>query len=44
MKRKRNMRQEVIAKLREADVDLNQGAMIEVVCGKLEISEQAFHR
>lgn len=29
----------IIAKLREAEVDLNQGATIEAVCRKLEISE-----
>jgi putative transposase len=39
MKRKRHTPQEVIAKLREAEVDLNQGATIDVVCRKLEISE-----
>lgn len=36
MKRKRHTPQEVIAKLREAEVDLNQGATIEAVCRKLE--------
>src|SRR5258708_20766367 len=44
MKRKRHTPQEIIAKLREAEVDLNQGATIEAVCRKLEISEQTFHR
>jgi putative transposase len=43
MKRKRHTPQEIIAKLREAEVDLNQGATIEAVCRKLEISEQTFH-
>src|SRR5215475_7412754 len=44
MKRKRHTPQEIIAKLREAEVDLNQGATIETVCRKLEISQQTFHR
>jgi putative transposase len=44
MKRKRHTPQEIVAKLREADVDLNQGATIEVVCRKLEISKLTFHR
>lgn len=44
MKRKRHAPQEIIAKLREAEVDLNHGATIEAVCRKLEISEQTFHR
>lgn len=44
MKRKRHTPQEIIAKLREAEVELNQGATIEAVSRKLEISEQRFHR
>src|SRR6266851_4041425 len=44
MKRKRHTPQKIIAKLREAEVDLNQGATIEAVCRKLEISEQTVHR
>jgi transposase-like protein len=44
MKRKRHTPQEIIAKLREAEVELNQGATIEVISRKLEISEQTFHR
>ena len=45
MKRKRHTPQEIIAKLREAEVELNQGgATIEAVARKLEISEQTFHR
>ncbi len=43
MKRKRHTPQ-IIAKLGEAEVDLNQGATIEAVSRKLEISEQTFHR
>jgi putative transposase len=44
MKRKRHTPQEIIAKLREAEANFNQGATIEAVCRKLEISEQTFHR
>jgi hypothetical protein len=38
MKRKRHTPQEIIATLREAEADLNQGATIEAVCRKLQIS------
>ena len=44
MKRKHHTPQEIIAKLREAEVELNQGGTIEAVSRKLEISEQTFHR
>jgi transposase-like protein len=44
MKRKRHTPQEIITKLREAEAELNQGASIEGVCRKLEISEPTFHR
>jgi hypothetical protein len=35
MKRKRYTPQEIIAKLREAEADLNKGTTIEAVCRKL---------
>ena len=41
MRRKRHMPQEIVAKMREAEVDLNQGATIEPVSRKLEISAKA---
>jgi transposase-like protein len=44
MKRKRHTPQEIITKLREAEGELNQGATIEAVCRKLEVSEPTFHR
>ena len=44
MKKKRHTPREIIAKLREAEAELNQGATIEAVARKLEISEQTFHR
>ena len=34
----------MIAKLRDADVALSQGATIAEVCKKLEVSEQTYHR
>ena len=44
MKRKRHTPQEIITKLREAEGELNQGASIDAVCRKLEVSEPTFHR
>jgi transposase-like protein len=44
MKGKRDTPQQIIVKLREAEAVLNQGANIEAVCGKLEVSEPTFHR
>ena len=44
MKRKRHTPQEIITKLREAEVELNQGATIDAVCRKLEVSEPTYHR
>ena len=43
MTRQRHTPQEIIGKLVGAETELNQGATIEAVCPKLEISEQAFH-
>ena len=44
MKRKRHSTDEVIRKLREAEVLEGQGQTIGQVCQKLEISEQTLHR
>ncbi len=44
MKWKRHTPQEIITKLREAEVELNQGATREAVCRKLEVSEPSLHR
>ena len=44
MRRKRHSPEQVIAKLREAEVALSQGATIADVSKKLEVSEQTFHR
>jgi putative transposase len=43
-KRKKHTPEQVIAKLRDADVALSQGASIAEVCKKLEVSEQTYHR
>jgi transposase-like protein len=44
MKSKRHTPQEIIVKLRKAEAELNQGAIIEAVCRKLEVSEPTLHR
>jgi len=44
MRRKRHSPEQVIAKLREADVALSQGATVADVCKKLEVSEVTYHR
>jgi len=44
MKRKRHRTDEVVRKLREAEVLEGQGQTIAQVCQKLEISEQTLHR
>lgn len=44
MKRKRHSPEQVIGKLREADVQLSQGATLADVCKRLEVSEQTYHR
>lgn len=44
MRRKRHSPEQVIAKLRDAEIALSQGATIADVCKKLEVSEQTYHR
>jgi putative transposase len=44
MKGKKHTPEQIIAKLREADAELNGGATIGQVCQKLCISEPTFHR
>ncbi len=44
MRRKRHSPEQVIRKLREAELELCSGASIESVCKKLEISEATLHR
>lgn len=44
MKGKKHSPEQIIAKLREADAELNGGAALAQVCQKLAISEQTYHR
>jgi putative transposase len=44
MKRTRHTPEQIIAKLREAEAELNGGTPIAAVCQKLGVSEQTFHR
>jgi len=44
MKGKKHTPEQIIAKLREAEAELNGGATIASVCQKLAISEQTLHR
>jgi transposase-like protein len=44
MKRKRHTPEQIIRKLREAEGLLAQGQTVAVVCQRLEVSEQTFHR
>jgi len=44
MKGKKHLPEQIIAKLREAEADLNGGQSIAQVVQKLGISEQTFHR
>ena len=43
-KQKRHTAEEVIAKLREADVELSKGVSVGQVCRKLEVSEHTYYR
>jgi transposase-like protein len=44
MKKKRHSPEQIIAKLREAEVGLNAGQELAAVCRQLEISEQTYYR
>jgi putative transposase len=44
MKGKKHTPEQIIAKLREAEAELNGGATIGQVCQKLAITEVTFHR
>jgi putative transposase len=44
MKRTRHTPEQIIARLREAEAELNGGTPIAAVCQKLGVSEQTFHR
>ena len=44
MKKKKHTPEQIINKLREADVDLANGATIQQVCNKIGVSEQTYYR
>ncbi len=44
MARKRHTTEQIIRKLREAEVELSKGQAIKAVCKKLEITEQTYYR
>jgi putative transposase len=44
MRKKRHTAEQIIAKLREAEVALSQGEKVPVVCRKLGVTEQTYYR
>ena len=44
MARKRHTAEQVIHKLREAEVALGQGNNVQAVCKQLEVTEQPYYR
>lgn len=44
MAKRRHTPEQVIGKLREAEVDLSKGKTVEEVCRKLAITEQTYYR
>jgi putative transposase len=44
MPRKRHTAEQVISKLREAEVELGRGLSVADVCRKLEVTEQTYYR
>lgn len=44
MKKKRHTTDQIIAKLRRADVELGKGKPLSDVCRQLEVSEQTYYR
>ena len=44
MARKRHTPEEIIHKLREAEVELAKGQALGVVCKKIEVTEQTYYR
>ncbi len=44
MGRKRHTAEQIIAKLREAEIELAKGRLLALVVGKLEIAEQTYYR
>ena len=44
MARRRHTAEQIIYKLREAEVGLGQGKSVKVVCKQLEVTEQTYYR
>ncbi len=44
MRKKRNTAEEIVNKLRQAEVELSRGVKIAQVCRKLAITEQTYYR
>lgn len=44
MKKRRHSPEQIIRKLREADVMLSAGKTVAEVCRQIEVGEQTFHR
>lgn len=44
MKRKRFTTEQIITKLREAEIKLSQGVKVEQVCRELEVTTQTYYR
>lgn len=44
MKKKKHTPEQIISKLRQADVELANGATVEQVCKQIEVSEQTYYR
>ena len=44
MPRKRHTSEQIIHKLREAEVELGRGMSLKAVCKKIEITEQTYYR
>jgi transposase-like protein len=44
MARKRHTTEQIIRKLREAEVELSKGQVVKAVCKKLQITEQTYYR
>ena len=44
MKRKRHTTEQIISKLREAEVELAKGAKVPAACRKIGVTEQTFYR
>jgi len=44
MARKRFSAEQIVSKLREADVLLGQGSTVEAVCKRLEITSKTYYR